>query len=138
MKTVLVVCSFLLVISGMVGAQANTEPQLKRADLPTYPVVARQARIEGTVKLSFVINSDGSVADVQALSGHPMLKAAAVQNVESWRFRPGYGTGDRQTTELIFRLSGKDVPSNPKLTVSLQSFRRVEVTTDVLLIRDSP
>jgi TonB family protein len=113
MKTTLKVCSFLLVISGMIEAQANTEPQLKRADLPMYPVVAREARIEGTVKLSFVINFDGSVADVQALSGHPMLKVAAVQNVESWRFRPGCGTGDHQTAELIFKLSGKDVPSNP-------------------------
>jgi TonB family protein len=138
MKTVLAVYSFLLVLSGIVGAQTNTEPRLKRADLPMYPALARQARIEGTVKLSFVIHSDGSVADVQALSGHPMLKAAAVQNVESWHFSSGYGTGDRQTTELIFKLSGKDVPSNPRLSVSLESFRRVEVTTDVLLIRDSP
>jgi len=33
MKTALAACSFLLVISEMVVAQANTEPQLKRADL---------------------------------------------------------------------------------------------------------
>jgi TonB family protein len=132
MKIALAVSSFVLIVCGIVGAQVNAEPQLKRAELTMYPVLAREARIEGTVKLSFAINPDGSVAEVQALSGHPMLKTAAIANVETWRFRPGDGKGKPQTTELVFKLSGKGVLSNPKLTVSLESFRRVEVTTDLL------
>jgi TonB family protein len=138
MKTALAICSFVLVVSGIVGAQTNAEPQLKRAEFPTYPALAREARIAGTVTLSFAINPDGSVAEVQALSGHPMLKTAAAANVETWRFRPGDGRGERQTAELVFKLSGKDVPSNPRLTVSLESFRRIEVTTDVLAYPAQP
>jgi TonB family protein len=128
----------LLLLSGMAAAQPSHDRQLKRADLPTYPPVARQARIQGTVKLSFVIRDDGGVSDVKAISGHPMLKAAAVANIESWRFIPNGIRNENVTTEFVFRLSGKDVHSNPKLTVSLDSFRRVEITTDVLLIPDSP
>jgi hypothetical protein len=88
--------------------------------------------------LSFVINPDGSVAEVQALSGHPMLKTAAAANVATWRFRPEDGRGERQTTELVFKFSGKDVSLNPRLTVSLESFRRIEVTTDVVAYPAQP
>jgi TonB family protein len=138
MRIALAVSSFVLIVCGTVGAQVNAEPQLKRAELLMYPVLAREARIEGTVKLSFAINPDGSVAEVQALSGHPMLKTAAIANVETWRFRPGDGKGEPQATELVFKLSGKDVPSNPRLTVSLESFRRIEITTDVLAYPAQP
>jgi len=40
---------------------------------------------------------------------------------------------------LSFDCAGQDVASNPKLTVSVESFRHIEITTDVLLlIPDSP
>ena len=40
---------------------------------PIYPPLARQARIQGTVVLQAIIDKDGSVKNLQLVSGHPML-----------------------------------------------------------------
>jgi outer membrane biosynthesis protein TonB len=40
---------------------------------PTYPRLAMQARIHGTVVLQAVIGTDGTVHDLHAISGHPLL-----------------------------------------------------------------
>jgi periplasmic protein TonB len=55
---------------------------------PVYPPLARTARIQGSVVLSAVIGKDGSIKDLRALSGHPMLVTAAVNAVSQWRYRP--------------------------------------------------
>lgn len=55
---------------------------------PVYPALARRANIEGTVVLQAVIAADGSVSDVKALSGHPMLTKAALDAVKQWRYKP--------------------------------------------------
>jgi periplasmic protein TonB len=55
---------------------------------PTYPPMARTARIQGSVVLSAIIAKDGSMEGLHALSGHPMLVTAAVEAVRQWRYRP--------------------------------------------------
>lgn len=47
---------------------------------PVYPPLARQARIMGDVKIQVRIRKDGSVDSAEVLSGHPMLKEAALQS----------------------------------------------------------
>jgi TonB family protein len=122
------------------AGQEKTEPYLKKAELPNYPAVARQARLSGIIRISFAIGQDGSVSEVKAVSGHPMLTFAAVENVKTWRFGFSGPVSGKQNyyTEFVFRLSGKDVKKDPRLTVSLESFRHVEITTDVVVIPDSP
>ena len=65
----------------------------------------------GTVVLQAVIGKDGTVQDVHALSGHPMLTQAAVDAVRKWRYKPYYLNGapveaDTQIN-LNFTLSGE-------------------------------
>ena len=55
---------------------------------PTYPRLAAQARIQGTVVLQAVIGKDGTVHDLHLISGHPMLVPAAIEAVRQWRYRP--------------------------------------------------
>jgi protein TonB len=55
---------------------------------PTYPRLAAQARIQGTVVLQAVIAKDGTVHDLHLISGHPMLVPAAIEAVRQWRYRP--------------------------------------------------
>ena len=55
---------------------------------PTYPRLAAQARIQGTVVLQAVIAKDGTVHDLRAISGHPMLVPAAIEAVRQWKYRP--------------------------------------------------
>jgi len=55
---------------------------------PPYPVLARQARIEGTVRLEAVISREGTILNLRAVSGHPLLIPAALAAVQRWVFRP--------------------------------------------------
>jgi protein TonB len=55
---------------------------------PTYPGLARSARIQGAVLLQAIISKDGSIENLRLLSGHPMLAPAAIEAVKQWRYRP--------------------------------------------------
>ncbi|HTC55911.1 MAG TPA: TonB family protein [Candidatus Sulfotelmatobacter sp.] len=55
---------------------------------PTYPPLARQARIQGTVILQAQISKDGSIENLQLVSGHPMLAPAAIEAVKQWKYKP--------------------------------------------------
>lgn len=131
---------FCLLFACALAAQEKAEPYLRNAALPNYPAVARQARITGVVKVSFAIAPNGSVSDVKAVSGHPMLTPAAVENVQTWHFGSSGLLSGKQNyeTEFVFRLSGKEVKKVPKLTVSMESFRHIEITTDFVVIPESP
>jgi TonB family protein len=47
---------------------------------PAYPPLARQARIVGDVRIRVRIRPDGSVASVEVISGHPILKGAVLDS----------------------------------------------------------
>jgi len=55
---------------------------------PTYPRPAVAARIEGTVLLAAVVDMQGRITQLHALSGHPLLVPAAIEAVKQWRYRP--------------------------------------------------
>jgi protein TonB len=55
---------------------------------PTYPSIAVQARVQGTVVLQAVIAKDGTVQDLRVVSGHPLLVRAAMAAVQLWRYKP--------------------------------------------------
>jgi len=61
---------------------------------PQYPMLARQARIQGTVVLQAVIGRDGTVQNLHVVSGHPMLTQAAIEAVKQWRYKPYYLNGE--------------------------------------------
>jgi protein TonB len=55
---------------------------------PQYPPLARQARIQGTVRLEAVINKEGRIEELKVVSGHPMLVQAALAAVQQWEYQP--------------------------------------------------
>jgi protein TonB len=61
---------------------------LVRKVTPTYPPLARQARVQGSVMLEAVISANGTIEDLKVISGHPLLVKAAVDAVKQWRYRP--------------------------------------------------
>jgi TonB family protein len=87
---------------------ADQQKRLIRSIAPEYPDVARLAGIQGDVTLRILAGRDGSVGDVVALSGPPVLARAAVHAVERWRYAPALVDGrpvDVVTTvTLAFRL----------------------------------
>jgi periplasmic protein TonB len=65
-----------------------SEGDLVRKVLPTYPPLARAARIQGTVVLQAMISKQGAIENLRVLAGHPMLVRAAIEAVRQWRCRP--------------------------------------------------
>jgi TonB family protein len=74
---------------------------------PIYPEAARQANIQGIVALDVIIGPDGTVVDVQPISGPEQLAPAAVDAVKWWRFQPyllnGQAVQVRTTLAVDFR-----------------------------------
>ena len=55
---------------------------------PVYPPEAKQARIQGVVKLNATIAKDGTVQRLEVMSGHPLLIPAALDAVKQWVYQP--------------------------------------------------
>jgi len=55
---------------------------------PAYPPIARAAHASGTVVVQVLIDENGSVVSAHAVSGHPLLQAAAVGAAKQARFSP--------------------------------------------------
>ncbi|GAC1635933.1 MAG: hypothetical protein NVS9B14_13830 [Candidatus Acidiferrum sp.] len=76
---------------------------------PVYPPLARQTRVNGTVRLHAIISKDGSVQQLEVLSGHPLLVQAALDAVRQWRYRPTLLNGEPvevdTTIDVIFSLA---------------------------------
>lgn len=75
---------------------------------PKYPIVARQARIEGVVVLTAIIGKDGSVQSLHVVSGHPLLAQAAITAVRQWQYKP-------------YILNGKPVEIETEITVMFRT-----------------
>ena len=77
---------------------------------PTYPPLARQARIQGVVLLQATISKEGDIRDLTLISGHPMLAPAAIEAVKQWKYRPYLLNGEPVEVEtqvqVNFTLSG--------------------------------
>ncbi len=54
---------------------------------PSYPPIARQARVQGTVELRAIISKTGTIENLVVVSGHPMLVKSAIEAVRQWRYR---------------------------------------------------
>jgi protein TonB len=70
--------------------QAN----LIRKVTPVYPPLAKQARIQGTVRFTAIISRDGTIQNLQLVSGHPLLVPAAQEAVKQWVYRPTLLNGE--------------------------------------------
>lgn len=62
--------------------------RLVRQVRPTYPPLARQARIQGKVMLKAVIGRDGKIQELEVISGHPLLIPNALNAVKQWQYKP--------------------------------------------------
>jgi protein TonB len=82
---------------------------------PVYPSMARSARITGTVRMKAVIGTDGTIKNLIAVSGHPMLVDAAMNAVRQWVYKPTVLDGKlvEVNTEIVvhFGLSAAGAPT---------------------------
>jgi hypothetical protein len=64
--------------------------RLLRQTMPSYPPLARQARIQGTAVLNALVSKDGAISSLQLVSGHPWLVPAAGLAASQWGVRAFY------------------------------------------------
>jgi protein TonB len=67
--------------------------------------LARQARVQGDVLLDAILDTDGRIAEVSVVSGHPLLIPAALECVKSWRFEPTYLNDEPVAVKMIITVS---------------------------------
>jgi len=68
--------------------------RLVRQPKPVYPPLARQARIQGTVRFNAIIGRDGTIQNLQLVSGHPLLVPSAQDAVKQWVYQPTLLNGE--------------------------------------------
>jgi periplasmic protein TonB len=88
-------------------SQGMTKGLLTYRIEPSYPTVAREARIHGEVVLTALIDKDGNIENLQVVSGHPMLAAAEINAVKQCRYKP-------------YLLNGQPVEVETTITVNFE------------------
>ena len=66
---------------------------------PNYPLLARQMKVQGSVIMQALISREGTIQDLQVLSGPVILAAAAREAVKQWRFKPYVQEGQPVETQ---------------------------------------
>jgi TonB family protein len=54
----------------------------------SYPLLAQQMKVQGSVLLQVLIGADGAIRDLRVLNGPAILASAARDAVRQWRFKP--------------------------------------------------
>jgi len=85
-----------------------TQGRLIRRMDPVYPPQARAEGISGPVVLEVRVREDGTVRNIQTLSGNPQLVNAAVEAVHQWRYAPtlldGHPIETTKQVTVLFKL----------------------------------
>ena len=112
----------LVLAAGCSVGQATWQVQ-RRVAIKRYPPLARAALIQGTVELRCSITGDGAVNECRLASGHPLLFAAAFENLKVWTFKAP-SDADREgrdvTMVYTFELAGEPVRDEPKAEFSFE------------------
>lgn len=77
-----VVVAQKIISGGVLNAKALQMPK------PAYPAAARAAKASGTVNVQVTVGESGAVVAATAVSGHPLLRAAAVEAARAAKFAP--------------------------------------------------
>ena len=101
---------------------------VKRVNPWPYPPAAKAAKVAGIVQVQVTISEEGKVIDATALTGHPLLRDAAVEAARQWEFKPTELSGQPVRVQGIltfnFTLEGEDANINDQNTdQSVQSVR---------------
>lgn len=88
-----------------VKLSADTAQALQTPVDPSYPTLARQMKVQGSVVIQALIGADGDIQDLRILSGPSILASAAQEAVRQWRFKP-------------YLQNGRPVETQAKITVN--------------------
>jgi protein TonB len=76
-----------------VGGNVQSSKLITRVE-PSYPELAKRARIQGIVLLQVTVDELGNVSEVKVIRGHPLLNDGAVGAVSQWKYSPTLLNGE--------------------------------------------
>ncbi|MGA9738556.1 MAG: energy transducer TonB, partial [Candidatus Sulfotelmatobacter sp.] len=82
-----------------VQMSAGTSAIVTRSVKPSYPLLARQMKVQGSVILKALIGRDGIIQNLSVVSGPHILASAAEDAVRQWHFKPHLQGRDPVETE---------------------------------------
>ena len=85
--------------SAQVRLSPGTAQVVSRPVQPDYPLLARQMKVQGSVILQALIGKEGTIQELQVLSGPSILSVAAREAVKQWHFKPYLQSGLPVETE---------------------------------------
>jgi periplasmic protein TonB len=89
------------VVKRVVRIGGNLKPPKQiYSEAPQYPVLAKQAQIQGTVIIDAVIDEQGNVVQARVVGGPALLISAALQTVLKWKYEPSYLNGQPISVEM--------------------------------------
>jgi len=84
MKLLSATLALLLLVPPLFAGESS--PAVKYAVAPKYPALTLAGRVYGQVTVRVTIDHTGSVKDATVTDGHPMLREAAVDAAQQWKF----------------------------------------------------
>jgi TonB family protein len=82
-----------------VQMSADTSQAVAKPVKPSYPLLARQMKVQGSVILQALVGRDGVIQNLRVMSGPPILATAAQDAVRQWHFKPHLEGGEAVETE---------------------------------------
>ena len=82
-----------------VAISAGSSAVVNQTVKPSYPVLARQMKVQGSVILQALIGRNGLIQDLRVVSGPPILAGAAEEAVKQWHFKPHYQGSEAVETQ---------------------------------------
>lgn len=76
------------------------EPRLITLKQPVYPIVAKQAHIQGDILVSTQIDKVGNVVHMKVISGPTILRQAALDALRHWKYAPSTLNGQPVSVEM--------------------------------------
>lgn len=86
MKKVLLSVFAVVLLSSL--ALAGTGRKVVKTAQPSYPALARQMHLSGTVKIEAKVNTTGHITEVKIIGGHPLLSAPAADAARRFVYEP--------------------------------------------------
>lgn len=126
---------FFVILVALV-AQPKPEARVTHLECPQYPELARQAQIEGSVRVHMAYDETGHVVSAVAITGHQLLRKEAEENIATWVFE----TGREGVLDITyeFHLEEPKVKGVPPTKVRFDLPDRVEVVSHPSIpIRDT-
>lgn len=77
----------------LIGGNIQSQKVIDKP-VPLYPALAKQARIQGTVRYNVLIGKDGTIQAMELVAGHPLLVEAATPAVRQWKYQTTLLNGD--------------------------------------------